>query len=66
MPGLPEAQSFYGAWYLVIAGALAVIATLATPLRAAGIRRRPVRLVPPPGRLPGTSAARMTVNRPRG
>jgi hypothetical protein len=44
LSGLPEAQSFYGAWYLVIVGALAVIATLATPLRAAGIRRRPVRL----------------------
>jgi hypothetical protein len=31
LSGLLEAQSFYGAWYLVIAGALAVIATLATP-----------------------------------
>ena len=28
--------------------------------RAVGIRRRPVRLVPAPGRLPGASAARMT------
>jgi hypothetical protein len=36
------------------------------PARAVGIRRRPVRLVPAPGRLPGASSARMTPNRPLG
>lgn len=62
--GLQEALSSYGAWYLVIVGGLAVIATLLAPARAMGIRRRPVRLVSAPGRLPGASAARMTANRP--
>jgi branched-chain amino acid transport system permease protein len=64
--GLQEALSSYGAWYLVIVGGLAVIAILVASRGLWGPGRRPVRLVPAPGRLPGASPARMTVNRPRG
>jgi branched-chain amino acid transport system permease protein len=50
--GLQEALSSYGAWYLVIVGGLTVAASLIAPRGLWGIRRRPVRLGPAPGRLP--------------
>ena len=60
--GLQEALSSYGAWYLVIVGGVAVIATLVSPRGLWGFAADRFGW----SLLPGASAARMTANRPRG
>ena len=59
---LQEALSSYGAWYLVIVGGLAVIATLVSPRGLWGFAADRFGW----SLLPGASAARMTANRPLG